>query len=420
VSVLTVPRVPGDFKVDAQLGEWAALGPAGPSASTPSFMIVAAGHDSVVVAGRVRDVPARGLWLELATEPPELPPIGAFERGGGISELHCDVDPDSGYAVPFDQSTCHLLLQGYRELVERFDAMFLRQLHLTSNAALSFREGQESSIQGATYAWQTSNTVVTFELALPLSALPRTAGEELSYFFTRLVRAEAATPPANTPAPPRSSLTFAEPIRFGIDSGVLSCVNRTGGNFLQQPRLAYQPGEPNRAFRTSYAGGSGFALELSETPLSAREAVLGTLELRSVQGASPLLAIFNRGELADCQDVGSLLGTVERGRGLHVIAYQEYFDESVGLSGAKFRVLEIEKDGSSIHDASMEEPPIGFAYTDVGEDHAKNLTSFSISGLARDEGGSRQQTLSWRYDARKNQYKLSERKGRFLPDATPE
>jgi hypothetical protein len=318
--------------------------------------------------------------------------------------------------MPFDQGTCQSLLKSYDEFGARFAALYLRQLHLTSGRVLAFREGQESPLTNAAYAWQANDDAVTFELALPLSALPRTATEELGSLNALLVRADTANLPDNATEQSRP-LALAEPIRFGLDSDMLTCAGRFGVNYLQQPRFAYQPGESNRAYRTGYAQGSSFALELLDGPLSAREAVLGSFELRTVYGGLPVLAILNEGRLVDCQDIGGVIGVVPRGRGLHVIAYQEEYAEEVGLTGAMFKVLEIEKDGT-IHDDLLEIPENGFGYVNVGEDHAKNLATFSIVGLYRDDGGTREHALKWRYDPRSNHYGLSERKGRFFADGT--
>ncbi len=247
---------------------------------------------------------------------------------------------------------------------------------------------------------------------LPLSALPRTASAELTSLFVEPERADSAVPREATPELTQS-VELAQPIRFGIDSDILGCLSQMTSLMLPTtPRFSYQPGVPNRVFRAGNVG--GFGVEVNEVTLSNREGSLGPLEVRSVQGAMPLVAIFKQGQLVQCSNVGEVLGVVERGRGLHVIGYNQEHDESVGLDGAEFEVLEIEKDGT-LHDDLLEASERGFGYLAVGQEHAKNFASFSISGIyGTDEGGNQQHTRSWRYDAHLNRYTLRERKGRYV------
>ena len=411
--MLAAAHVPASLQVDAQLTEWAVFATGKPSPLTPSFVVVTATADSVVLAGRVRNLPQQGLWLRLESDAPELPPIGTLERGGGIIPLQCDVSDVPDGAHPFDPETCQRLMQGYDELQKSYAATFVRQLHLTAQA-LSVRTGeQEQAVAGAKYAFSADGESATFEAVLPLTALPRTASAELSSLTVVAERADSARPPEVTPEVAQS-VSFAPPIRFGMDSDLLGCLQMQGSNVSPTtPRFSYQPGVPNRVSRV--ANVDGLSLDMKEVTLSNREAVLGALEVRSVQGASPLVAILKEGQLLDCRSVGDVLGVVERGRGLHVIGYDEEQDPAVGLYGAAFRVLEIAKDGT-LHDDLLEAPERGFGYMTVGQAHTKNLASFSISGMYQaDEGGSQQHTLSWRYDARLDRYGVRERKGRYVP-----
>jgi hypothetical protein len=413
IVILSAADVPASLQVDGDLAEWAVFAQKQPSPLTPSFVAITTTADSVVLLGRIRNVPEQGLWLRLETEAPELPPIGMFERGGGISPLRCEVDEDSGIPPQFDPETCQQLTEQYDEVKKSFQATFVRQLHLTAQALSVRSDEQEQPIADAKYAPRTEPGAFTFEAVLPLKALPRVANVELSSLFVTPERADA--PPPTEAAPDRvQSVVFARPIRFGKDSDALQCLLQSSSlNFPRNPRFSYQPGVPDRIYRA--ANSDGLTLGFGEGPLSSRQGGLGALELRSVHGGSPMLALFDQEKLVQCLSMGEVLGVVERGRGLHVIGYTEDTDESVGLQGAYFQVLEIAKDGT-LHDDVFEGTENGFGYTSVGEEHAKNLTSFSISGMYQTgEGGSQQHQLTWRYDARMNHYGFRERKGRYVP-----
>jgi hypothetical protein len=92
----------------------------------------------------------------------------------------------------------------------------------------------------------------------------------------------------------------------------------------------------------------------------------------------------------------------------------------VGAYYAQYRVVELEKDGT-LHDDLLEFSEVGYPFTSVGGEHAKNLATFSISGTYQtNEGGSQQHQLLWRYDARTNRYALRQRKGRYVPPSYSE
>jgi hypothetical protein len=407
--VLAAAQVPASLQVDGQLTEWPVFADGKPTPLTPSFVAVTATADAVVLIGRVRNLPAQGLWLRLETEAPELPPIGTFERGGGIIPLNCDA-PNDPNGAGFDVESCRRLMEGYEELQKGYAAMFERQLHLTTQA-VSVRTGeQEQPVAGAKYAARVEEGAVTFEAVLPLSVLPRTAGAELASLFVTPERADSAAP-HGAPADGLQSVAFARPLRFGVDSEVLTCLMQMNGMGMpRSPRFSYQPGVPNRVHRV---GSRGFDLEMTEVTLSNREGGLGALEVRSLPGASQV-AVLKEGQLVECSSVSEVLGVVQRGRGLHVIGYNREYDDAVDVEGANFWVLEVEKDGT-LHDDLLETSEQGFPYLTVGETHAKNLATFSINGMYRtDEGGSQQHTLTWRYDAPLNRYSMRERKGRYV------
>lgn len=413
ISVLSATQVPATLELDGELGEWGVFADGKPTVLTPSFVAVAATADSVVLLGRVRNLPEQGLWLWLQNEAPELPPIGTYQRGGGIMPLQCDLPEDQRMYAPFDDDTCHRMLEQYDELQKSYAATFTRQLHLTAQA-VSLRHGdQEAPVADAKYAFKADEGAVTFEVVLPLSALPRTSTPELASLYVTAERAGAA--PAHEPkAEALASVTFAAPIRFGLDGEMLRCLMQSGNAMMPMtPRFSYQPGTPNHIFRAANSG--GFSIEMSEVPLSSREGGLGPFEIRSVHGGSTFLALLKQGALVECTEMGDVLGVVERGRGLHVIGYTEGVEESVGAQYAQYRVLEIEKDGT-LHDDLLEVSEEGFPYSSVGGEHAKNLATFSISGTyLTNEGGTQQHQLLWRYDARTNHYALRQRKGRYVP-----
>ena len=412
--MLSAAQAPTSLQIDGDLGEWSVFADGKPTPLTPSFVAAAATPDSVVLFGRVRNLPEQGLWLWLENEVPEFPPIGTYQRGGGIVPLQCDLPEDERMYSPFDNDSCHSLLQNHEELQKSFAATFTRQLHLTAQA-LSGRTGaQEAPIPNAHYASKTEDGAVSFEVRLPLSALPRTTSNEIAGLSVTVERAGSA-PPSQPNPNALASVSFGTPIRFGLDSEVLTCLlQNVNGLMPLTPRFSYQPGTPNQVFRVANQG--GFSIETTEVTLSTREGGLGSVEVRAVHGASTFLAILKEGHLLECASVGDIVGVVERGKGLHVIGYSEGVEESVGAQYGYYSVVEIDKDGTPQYEGLLEVSEGGFAYSSVGGDHAKNLATFSVSGTyLTNEGGTQEHELIWRYDKRTNRYALKQRKGRYVP-----
>lgn len=417
--MLSAAEVPATLQIDGDIGEWRVFADGKPTPLTPSFVAAAATPDSVVLFGRVRNLPEQGLWLWLENEVPEFPPIGTYQRGGGIVPLECDLPEDQRMYSPFDDDSCHSLLKNHEELQKSFAATFTRQLHLTAQA-ISVRMGtQEAPIANARYASKAEAGAVSFEVTLPLSALPRTTSPEVASLAVTVERA-ASTPPGEPNPNGLASVSFATPIRFGLDSEILGCLMQNANpNYPMTPRFSYQPGTPNQIFRVANQG--GFSIETSEVTLSTREGGLGSVEVRAVHGSSTFLAVLKEGHLVECTSVGDILGVVERGKGLHVIGYNEGVEESVGAQYGYYSVVEIDKDGTLQQDGLLEVSEESFPYSSVGGNHAKNLATFSVSGTyLTNEGGTQQHELLWRYDKRTNHYALKRRKGRYVPPTNSE
>jgi hypothetical protein len=418
ISVLSAAQVPTALQIDAELGEWNAFADGKPTALTPSFVIVTATAESIMLAGRVRNLPEQGLWVRLANEVPELPPIGTYQRGGGIMPLQCDVPEGENMYQPFDNDTCRSMLEQYDELQNAYASNFVRQLHITAQA-VSVRKGdQEAPLANAKHAYKSANDAVTFEVALPLSALPRISTPELSSLYFNVERGGSA-PPGEPKPEELDVVTFATPLRFGLDSEMLGCLMQNGNGMMpMSARISYQPGVPNQISLTKNSG--GFSIAMGDVPLSTRQGGLGPLEVRSVYGGSTFVAVLKEGQLVACSDLGDVLGVVERGKGLHVIGFNVGIEEAVGAPYGYYSVLEIEKDGT-LHEDLLQVPEESFLYSSVGGDHAKNLATFSVSGTYQaNDGGSQQHQLLWRYDARTNHYALKQRKGRYVPPANSE
>lgn len=411
--MLSAAQVPAALQIDGELGEWSAFAEGKPTPLTPSFVAAAATSDSLVLFGRVRNLPEQGLWVRLANEVPELPPIGTYQRGGGIVPLQCDMPEGESMYQPFDNDSCHSMLEQYDQLQSAYATNFVRQFHITAQA-VSVRKGdQDAPLANAEHAYKSGEGAVTFEVALPLSALPRITTPELSSLYVNVGRGGSA-PPGEPKPEDVGAITFATPLRFGLDSEMLGCLMQNGNGMMpMSARISYQPGTPNQIFLAKNSG--GFSIAMDEIPLSTRQGGLGSLEVRSVYGGSTFVAVLKEGQLMQCASVGDVLGVIERGKGLHVIGYNEGTEESLGSEYGYYTVLEIEKDGT-LHEDLLEVSEEGYRYSSVGGEHAKNLATFSISGTyLTNEGGNQQHQLLWRYDPRTNHYALKRRKGRYVP-----
>ena len=117
---IAVRPAPSAFRLDGDVAEWGSLAPpiaqdvpvlpppvdprgvdptleerlaAGPQAHNPadagSFVAWALGADGVHVALDVHGPAAKGVWIGIGSEPPLVPPIGEYTRGGGFDHVIC-------------------------------------------------------------------------------------------------------------------------------------------------------------------------------------------------------------------------------------------------------------------------------------------------------------------------------------------
>jgi hypothetical protein len=435
VSVTSVVA-PQGFKLDGDVAEWGSLlppvppPPKPPAKGTPpppppkepsppdpnprdatSHLAVAVSSDGAVIAADLGETARGGIWLGIGSEAPDVPPIGQYQRGGGIREFNCDVDDDSGEPNPPEIVTaCRTLLQRHTDFVAEHEARFEKLYRIDQEGIhATDSSGALTAIEGAQAVFKGGPQRATVEISLPAKALPRVTDAPLvSLRFT----ARAAT----TPKPPVLEptrwvwLDLAAPVGFEPWSDLRAiALADARSRSIGARGLSYQPGDPLHVESITYLRGiySPTGVRSAKETLYTKEATLGEIEIgyASAFAGEKSVAIFQQSKLVNLIPLdGAPMGLFERDGEVHVVTLSHSIAEDIGADNENWSVLAIAGDGTSRDplDHGVENVP----WREVTEFHTKNLDTFGVRGwtsftaTGQDEG----LELAWHWDKRAKMY----------------
>lgn len=224
--MLTGHDPPRAFTADADLGEWGSLaGRQGSQHPDGSYLAIAVSRDAILVGALLREPFSGGIWLGLATDPPDLPePYDSNVNGYTIpvTENECrfvsvccpsgDVELTGKPRPRAVTARCLDALSRYRELVSRLAKRHTRQLKLEASGVSEVLEsGKLEPIAAAKAVWKTRPKGVSVEVSLPLSALPRLSTPALA--DVRAWAGASGRPLAEARSKP-IDVAFPNPVRF--------------------------------------------------------------------------------------------------------------------------------------------------------------------------------------------------------------
>lgn len=427
LASVTIARRPEKLVVDGDLAEWGALPAPAPrdGASTsasprpeplrraeePSSRVaLAVSSDGLAIAGEMSPSHAKGFWVTVVFDMPDVPPIGYWQRGGGVSPLYCyeGMDPDA-------LAECKTL-QEKHETFESEHLAFFEGVYFISPAGVSLtRFGKVVlPVDGAQVAFKPTDTGFRVEATLPAKSLPRTQQAPLESLRAFARGGEPGKPP-QVPIEEWSDLVLPEPVGFepyaDLRAAVFAAAMRRP---LYKPfSMSYQPGEGLEVSDLVYATST----DLHESPqiLYSKQAVLGDLEVGyAYTGTSPMgvgwtsVVSLHKGAPVAVMDLtGSPRGVVQRDGELHAFAYSSWENEDGLTSWAGWEAVAFGPDGAPVPDILEEAhlPPL------VGpiESHAPDFSTFSILATVWDhETGSpgARMELEWKWDAKAHRYAL--------------
>jgi hypothetical protein len=437
VSVAAAPW-PLHFALDGDLAEWGSLLPPippppdpalkKPAADVPdepppppnprdaaSHLAIAVSGEGALIAADLSGSARAGIWLGLDAGASSVPPIGVWQRGGGIAELDCEGPTGTGEPSPPEAiAACHQLIQRHAEFTAAHEARFRSMYRIDSEGIRAVKaDGTLAPIEGAKASFKATSTGATVEIALPPKALPRLSDAPLAAL--RVIARIAATPKAPAFAATDWILVeLPEPASFEPWGEIRAKVFETlSTRALYVPSgLSYQPGDPLHVEIVSYDRGLYDTSHVSgsEATLYTKKAALGDVEVGYVSAYGEWIAILVKGKLVDLVDLpGRLMGIVLRDGAIHVLSYSQY-DSEVGSVTATWSAFVISPDGSHDEGAVQQESGM-FNWTDTEEFHDEAFASFGMRGWTAftPSGKAEGVEMTWRWNKALKAYVLRRR-----------
>lgn len=307
--VVAAVRPPESLSIDGDLGEWAPLGGReGAPGSRGSRLVFGLDQRGLHLAAELGEGEREGVWLGLATTPPEMHPIGQGWENGFIEGIDCNRGghlqgarwvPDGKEASPESREACKALHDGHAKLTAEHRRRFSRLFKIDREGAREVAgSGALVPIAGAGAVWKPGSTGVKVEVSLPLLALPRAAEAPLGWLGVWARPATSAPP--EIPAE-EARIVLPDAVSFephgALRSRVLDKNKRQVKWSLQYGTAgqSYQPGDPLHIESMHHDGPSKVVLR--EGALFEKAATLGDVEVGYVHAFHEDLAIFKGGKL---------------------------------------------------------------------------------------------------------------------------
>jgi hypothetical protein len=432
VSV-TAARVPAHFALDGDIAEWGSLLPPPPSDPPPelpllpgetepgppapnprdaeSHAAIALTSDGAVIAADLHGASREGIWLGIGGGAPSVPPIGDWQRGGGVRDFNCEMNLGTGEANPPEAiAACHALLQRHAAFVAAHHARFERVYRVDREGVRLVKpDGTLAAIEGAKALFLATPTGATVEVALPAKALPRMSEAPLTGLGAVARAAPTVQPPA-LPAALWVGLDLPAPVSFEPWAELRDRVfeeMRTRVS-IGPTGLSYQPGDPLHVESISYDKGlyDTSRVSRSEETLYTKKASLGDVEVGVASAYGEWIAILEKGKLVDLVDLpGQLKGVVGRDGEIHILSHSHYTETDIWADSARWSAIAVGPTGSSRGEIVAQEIA-SFNWNDVEEFHAKDLASFGLRGWTTYLSNGKEQgvEVTWRWDRAKKSY----------------
>ena len=300
-------------------------------------MALALTRDAMLVVGRLKNDATRGFWLDVKSDPPEVPPMmtaGEWTRAGARAPYDCDYEREyqAGEFVqtkplaPEASRECHALLRRYEVFKAEYANRFLRRYKVDETGVQGTdATGKLVAIGGARVAWKKTAEGASVEVSLPLTAMPRVSEAPLAGL--QVWATASSSPPAAIGEAARINFPAAvsfEPLgdlRSAV-AGVLMNARTVGGEAMPGSCFSYQPGDPERVELVIAGGNAGVGPVVK--PLFEKTVTVGALEAGVSRTLATHAVAMVEGHLTafDLLD-GDFRGAVQRNGQVHLFAFEQ-------------------------------------------------------------------------------------------------
>lgn len=400
--------VPDAFKLDGSLAEWAP----GPS---DNYVIVAPSPTKLVLAGAVPSSPSQGIWIALQGPSGELPPVGMWQRGGGVMTVDCDAEVASFNGMPFTEEgrvACQAEAAANKDFADGVYSQFERTYRVTDKG-VAVLDGTSESKPLATAKVRTVATGggMTFEAEIDLRDMPRVAQAPLESIGVIVSSTRPRRDEEKEPAP-FAYIGIDPPVGFEPDALMRAHVFLPGFSFGPPPLRSYQPGQGNAIQVVGYpAPMATQTLTVTDHAMYTPLSTLGGYEIGKTWSGQALLR-HPDGLIEPLELEGDVQDVVKRGTSLHVIGLYDSTETDSWTQTTRFSVCAVHADGKvepiGIEPAPFDEP---FDSGSTSTSSGKDFTTFSVEGKTKSWDGSpsKKVKFTWRWNAKENAYLLSKK-----------
>jgi hypothetical protein len=430
VTIAIAPHPPR-FAVDGDLDEWGewpepvpAAGPSDsasprPAKSPPrtprhsaepsSRVVLAMDEGGLALAGEMSPSHAKGFWITLVLDMPQVPSIGYWNMSGGVTPIYCD-DESMGAD---DLAECKALIVAHESFESEHIGRFQADYFVSPAGITARRDGKLSPVFGAQVVFKPAARGFHVEATLPAKGLPRTQQAPLDNFRACARGGELARPPA-LPPEEWSTLSLPRPVGFEPYAALRALAFEAA---MRRPpfkpfSMSYQPGDGLEVEDLHYE--SSTRLLASSETLYSKQIAKGDLEVGFVYtgkaergvGWTSFVSIHKGTPLVVMDLTGPPLGVVQRGDEVHAFAYATAEADDGMTSWSSWGVVAFGPDGAPREDLVDEVPQMGLLVGPLPA-HAPDFSTFSVAGTAWDfDSGSPGPTIeaTWKWDPKKKRY----------------
>ncbi len=427
LASITIAARPAGLAVDGDLTEWGALpapsmaaDPAGAirpkssrSPEVPSSRVaVALSSAGLALAGEMSTSHAKGFWMALLFDMPDVPSIGYWQRGGGVAPLFCDEES----MAPDSFAECKALVDAHEQFAGEHVARFQGHYFVSPSGISVERSGVVTPIQGAQVAFKPAGQGFHVEATLPPKALPRTQQAPLTSFNACVRGGEPSKAPHLQPEE-WSALTPPDPVGFEPHAALREAAFAAA---MRHPpykpfSMSYQPGDGMEVEDLDYAS-STHLLSTSEI-LYSKQIQSGDLEVGFVYTGKPamgvgwasLVSIYKGEPIAVMDLTGSPLGVVKRGEDVHAFSWATWENDDGPTSWSSWGVVAFGPFGVPDIDI-MDDIPQTSVLVGPLESHSPDFSTLGIAGSTWDHETSTLGTAieaTWKWDPKTRRYTAS-------------
>lgn len=387
--------------------------------------------DGILVAGDLSKAAGSAVWVGIGARPAKLPFIGGYGRAwASFDPVVCsemERDFTDGMYIETDKPTPPETLAACRAVVARYDAYaaernarFSRVFRFDEKGVTEVTGGKSAPVASSKILWKAgAEGNKTFEATLGLDAMPRVADAPLRTLRVLARSRELKVPAARWTATPIFAEVEYEP-HAKLRAELFLQLPQYTIPYQAPPGLSFHPTKPNLI--ESYDFGTD-SISPSEGQLFVEHAVIGDVKIGKVDIVRSFLASYKGAEFVELREPlrgwtpTTTSAPIKRDGTHHLF----HFSDRVYAGGMTFEppswaVTSIDDQGrfNDVFADGMDMPPppasgnMWWSFSEPKSTSNKDFSEFGYRGVARENDGEQEVSITWRWDAKTKSYVANE------------